>query len=75
MENKRVLMLATSHKTRGGVTAVVNAYTKCDFWKAHQVDWLETHIDKSKGMKLCRSGLCPLSNDCIPLRYYSYSYE
>lgn len=51
MENKRVLMLATSHKTRGGVTAVVNAYTKCDFWKAHQVDWLETHIDKSKGMK------------------------
>ena len=45
MENKRVLMLATSHKTRGGVTAVVNAYTKCDFWKAHQVDWLETHID------------------------------
>lgn len=53
MENeKRVLMLATSRKTRGGVTAVVNAYTHCPFWKVHQVDWLETHIDKSKGMKL-----------------------
>lgn len=54
MRNNRthVLMLATSHRTRGGVTAVLDRYRQCPFWSAYRVDWLETHIDKGKGLKL-----------------------
>ena len=45
-------MLATSSKTRGGVTAVLKAYQRSPFWAKYRVKWIETHIDKTFPMKL-----------------------
>ncbi len=48
--NKRhpkVLVVATSSKTRGGITAVINAYKTTKFWNDHNCVWFETHIDKN----------------------------
>jgi glycosyltransferase involved in cell wall biosynthesis len=45
--NKRVLVVATSSKTRGGITAVINSYKTTKFWSDNNCVWLETHIDKS----------------------------
>jgi len=45
--NKRVLVVATSSKTRGGITAVINAYKTTKFWKDYDCVWIETHIDKN----------------------------
>ena len=42
----RVLVIATSRKTRGGITAVVKAYEQADLWKRYHCKWIETHIDK-----------------------------
>ena len=51
MKNKKVLILATSRKTRGGVTAVLKVYEQCPFWKKYKVYWLETHIDRTLFVK------------------------
>lgn len=50
--SKKVIVLATSHKTRGGITSVVKAHSLCDFWKDYQIKWIETHVDKSFLFKL-----------------------
>lgn len=41
----KLLMLATSRLTRGGITSVLKAYEQCPFWRMYQVRWIETHID------------------------------
>ncbi|MBE6300670.1 MAG: glycosyltransferase family 4 protein [Parabacteroides distasonis] len=51
MKTKRALILATSRKTRGGVTAVLKAYEQFPFWEMYKVRWIETHIDKHKIVK------------------------
>ena len=45
--NKRVLVVATSSKTRGGITAVINSYKTTKFWSEFNCVWVETHIDKT----------------------------
>ena len=45
--NKRVLVVATSSKTRGGITAVINSYKTTQFWSDYNCFWIETHIDKA----------------------------
>lgn len=45
--NKRVLVVATSSKTRGGITAVINSYKTTAFWSEFNCVWIETHIDKT----------------------------
>ena len=50
--NKRVLVVATSSNTRGGITAVIKAHQKSLFWKEWNCIWIETHIDKSFFTKL-----------------------
>lgn len=52
MRAKRVLVLATSRKTRGGVTSVVSAYEHFPFWKEFDARWIETHIDRHLIWKL-----------------------
>ena len=49
MANKKssVLIVATSRKTRGGITSVVKSHQAGDVWKKFGCRWLETHIDKS----------------------------
>lgn len=48
----KVLVVATSHKTRGGITAVVKAHEKGPQWKEYHCRWMETHIDKGALWKL-----------------------
>lgn len=49
---KKVLVVATSSKTRGGITAVINAYKTTKFWQDYNCVWIETHIDKSSLAKI-----------------------
>lgn len=50
--NKRVLVIATSSNTRGGITAVIKAHQVSNFWEEWNCIWIETHIDKSIFTKL-----------------------
>lgn len=42
----KVLIIATSRKTRGGITSVVKAHESGEQWKKYHCRWIETHIDK-----------------------------
>lgn len=44
-------MVATSRKTRGGITAVLRLLEQSDIWKKYHCHWIETHRD---GSKLCK---------------------
>lgn len=52
MHISRVLIIATSHKTRGGITSVIKAHQKGKQWKEFHCKWIETHIDKGSIFKL-----------------------
>lgn len=41
----RVLVVATSRKTRGGITSVIKAYEKTAVWKKFHCHWVQTHRD------------------------------
>ena len=41
----KVLVLATSPKTRGGISAVLNLYKQSDFWDKYHCRWISTHRD------------------------------
>jgi len=43
--NHKALVVATSRKTKGGVTSVVLAHEQCDYWRDYSVRWVETHTD------------------------------
>ena len=51
-ENPKVLILATSPMTRGGITSVINAYRQCNVWEDYHCRWIETHRDGSAFVKL-----------------------
>lgn len=51
-ENLKVLILATSPMTRGGITSVINAYRQSDMWEDYHCRWIETHRDGSAFVKL-----------------------
>lgn len=42
---KKVLIIATSRKTRGGITAVVEAHEKGEQWRTFHCKWIQTHRD------------------------------
>ena len=48
----RVLVVATSRKTRGGITSVVKAHETGEQWKKYHCRWIETHIDRGAAWKL-----------------------
>lgn len=48
----RVLVLSTSRKTRGGITAVVKLYEKSAIWKKYHCRWIGTHRDGNNLRKL-----------------------
>jgi len=50
----KVLVVATSRKTRGGIPSVVNVHETGTQWKKYQCRWIETHIDRSAWRKLWR---------------------
>ncbi|EKB51327.1 glycosyltransferase family 4 protein [Cecembia lonarensis] len=52
MRINNVLVVAPSRKTRGGITAVVKLYERSALWDSWNCFWIETHIDKTKFLKL-----------------------
>ena len=44
----KVLVIATSSRTRGGITAVINAHKQGKQWDRYNCKWIETHIDSSR---------------------------
>lgn len=48
----KVIIVATSRKTRGGITSVVLAHEQGQQWKDFHCKWIETHQDKNKSIKL-----------------------
>lgn len=52
MRTSKVLIIATSHQTRGGITSVVKAHQFGEQWKRFHCRWIETHIDKCFLFKL-----------------------
>lgn len=49
----KVLVLSTSPKTRGGITAVVRLYEQSPMWQEYHCRWIGTHRDGGKLLKLC----------------------
>lgn len=41
----KVLVVATSRKTRGGITSVIKAHESTEMWKRHKCHWCQTHRD------------------------------
>lgn len=48
----KVLVVATSRKTRGGITSVVKAHETGEQWKKYYCKWIETHRDGNVIRKL-----------------------
>lgn len=48
----KVLIVATSRKTRGGITAVIKAHETGKQWKSFHCKWIETHRDGNAPRKL-----------------------
>ena len=41
----KVLVVATSRKTRGGITSVIKAHEMGEQWKQYHCKWIQTHRD------------------------------
>ena len=52
MKTIKVLVIATSRKTRGGITSVVKAYENSPLWDKFHCKWIETHRDGGAFTKL-----------------------
>lgn len=52
MKTPRVLVVATSRKTRGGITSVVKAHETGEQWKQFHCKWIQTHRDGPAWRKL-----------------------
>lgn len=46
--SQRVLIVATSIKSRGGITSVIKAHKQGEQWNKYHCKWIATHIDKGK---------------------------
>lgn len=54
MGNKstKVLFVATSRQTMGGITSVLKRYEKMEIWSKYHCAWLETQVNKGIALKL-----------------------
>lgn len=50
----KVLVVATSPESRGGIATVVNAIRKTSVWETYKCCWIETHIDRSLLFKVTK---------------------
>lgn len=53
MFNHQVLVVATSRKTRGGITSVIKAHEGGEQWEKYHCHWVQTHRDGSSLRKIC----------------------
>lgn len=49
---QRVLVVATSRETRGGITSVIKAYERTPLWKKFNCHWCQTHRDGPSWRKI-----------------------
>ena len=49
---RTVLVLATSNKTRGGITSVLKLYEQSEIWKRYRCRWIGTHRDGNALLKV-----------------------
>lgn len=52
MKTPKVLVVATSRKTRGGITSVVKAHETGEQWKKFHCRWIQTHRDGTTWRKV-----------------------
>lgn len=50
--NVKVLFVATSRQTMGGITNVLKRYEKMNIWGKYHCKWLETQVNKGIALKL-----------------------
>lgn len=48
----KVLVVATSRKTRGGITAVLKLYEQSTMWQEYHCRWIGTHRDGGRARKI-----------------------
>ena len=48
----KVLFVATSRQTMGGISSVIKRYEKMNIWKKYHCKWLETQVNKGIALKL-----------------------
>lgn len=48
----KILVVATSRKTRGGITSVIKAHEQGQQWKQFHCCWIQTHRDGPWGVKI-----------------------
>lgn len=65
----RVLILATSRKTRGGITSVVKAHEQGQQWKDFHCKWIQTHRDGPQWRKILYL-LCAFAKYIILIPFY-----
>lgn len=51
-KESRVLVVATSRKTRGGITSVIKAHETGEQWKRFHSHWVQTHRDGASWRKI-----------------------
>lgn len=61
----KVLVIATSRKTRGGITSVVKAHEKGEQWNNYHCKWIETHRDGNSIRKLWYLGTALVEYICL----------
>ena len=65
----RVLIIATSPFTRGGITAVIKAQQKGEQWKKYHCKWIGYHIDRASWLKVLYF-FYAIVRYCINLPFY-----
>ena len=61
----KVLIVATSRKTRGGITSVIKAHETGEQWKKFHCKWIETHRDGNNIRKLWYLGTAIMQYFCL----------
>lgn len=61
----KVLIVATSRKTRGGITSVIKAHETGEQWKKFHCKWIETHRDGNNIRKLWYLGTALIEYFCL----------
>ena len=61
----KVLVIATSRKTRGGITSVEKAHETGEQWKKYHCRWIETHRDGNSIRKLWYLGTALVEYICL----------
>ena len=61
----KVLVIATSRKTRGGITSVVKAHETGEQWKKYHCRWIETHRGGNSIRKLWYLGTALVEYICL----------